>query len=119
MPFDGPDVLFCAETVDEQGGFVISLENVPADVVLEEVWINGNLMSETPEGGFRLRPVLRANGSQAYELQLPFEDPVVSWKVSARPDVGFKLCTDVSGSTEVHVSVKVTTCLSNSTWAEV
>uniref|UniRef100_A0A672HJU2 Uncharacterized protein n=1 Tax=Salarias fasciatus TaxID=181472 RepID=A0A672HJU2_SALFA len=72
------------KTVDGQQGFRVSLENVPDDVVLEEVWINGNLMAESPEPGFRVRPVLHANGSRGYELQLPFEDPAVRREVSAR-----------------------------------
>lgn len=79
----------CTETVDGQQVFRFRLENVPADVVLEGVWINGNLMSETPQGGFHVQ----ARGSGAYEVELPFKDPAVRWKVSLLPhwDVGVDL----------------------------
>lgn len=63
--------------------FSLYLGNVPADVVLEDVWINGKqlMMSASTEQSYSITPVLHANGSRAYALQLPFEDGVVSWTV--------------------------------------
>lgn len=68
--------------------FSVYLGNIPADVVLEEVWINGRRMltAETPDQGFSISPVIHMNGSGAYELQLPFEDPAVDWTVRLHPD---------------------------------
>lgn len=61
--------------------FNVYLGNIPADVVLEEVRINGKplLMSDTL--GIVINPVVHVNGSQAYELRLPFEDTMVQWTV--------------------------------------
>ena len=67
---------------DEQV-FKVYLGNIPADVVLEEVRINGKPlpMSDAPERGIVISPVVLVNGSRAYELRLPFEDAVVHWTV--------------------------------------
>ncbi|XP_044185770.1 uncharacterized protein LOC122965674 isoform X1 [Thunnus albacares] len=68
------------QTVSDDQVFRVYLGNIPADVVLEEVHINGKpLLSDTPERGIGISPVVHVNGSQAYELQLPFEDTVVQW----------------------------------------
>lgn len=62
--------------------FSVYLGNIPADVLLEEVQINGKqLMSESVEHGYSISPVVHINGSQAFELQLPFEDDTVHWMV--------------------------------------
>lgn len=65
--------------------FSVYLGNIPADVVLEEVRINGQqlMMSESAERGYGISPVVHANGSRAYGLRLPFEDVVVHWMVTA------------------------------------
>ena len=59
--------------------FTIYLGNIPSDVLLDNVWINGRQLrvSDGSERGFTVSPVVHANGSRAYELRLPFEDPMV------------------------------------------
>lgn len=66
--------------------FRVYLGNIPADVLLEEVWINGQrlLTSGGPERGYSIGPVVHLNGSRAYELQLPFENAVVHRMVRAQ-----------------------------------
>lgn len=62
--------------------FSVYLGNIPADVLLEDIWINGKqLMSKSAEQGYSISPFVHANGSRAYTLQLPFEDAIVSWMV--------------------------------------
>lgn len=69
-----------ADTVSDEQAFRVYLGNIPADVVLEEVRINGSpLLSDAPERG--ISPVVHVNGSRAYELRLPFEDSAVQWTV--------------------------------------
>lgn len=65
--------------------FSVYLGNIPADVLLEEIWINGKqlTMSESAEQSYSISPVVHTNGSRAFELQLPFENGVVHWMVSA------------------------------------
>ncbi|XP_024146198.1 uncharacterized protein LOC112157602 isoform X2 [Oryzias melastigma] len=69
------------KTISEQQMFSIYLGNIPADVFLEEVRINGKqlLVSGEPRPGLGIRPVVHLNGSRGYELQLAFDDPVVRW----------------------------------------
>uniref|UniRef100_A0A3Q2D9E8 Uncharacterized LOC107098155 n=1 Tax=Cyprinodon variegatus TaxID=28743 RepID=A0A3Q2D9E8_CYPVA len=71
------------ETIGDQE-FTVYLGNIPADVLLEEIWINGQrlLILGKPQRGLSISPVVHANGSQAYQLRLPFDDPVVQWTVS-------------------------------------
>lgn len=73
------------ETVADDQVFSVYLGNIPADVMLEEVQINGRqlMMSESTERGYSISPVVHINGSRAYELRLPFEDTVVHWMVRA------------------------------------
>ncbi len=73
------------ETRSDDQVFSIYLGNIPADVILEEVQINGMqlMMSESAERGYSISPVVNINGSRAYELRLPFVDDVVHWMVSA------------------------------------
>lgn len=63
--------------------FSVYLGNIPADVILEEVWINREqlMMSESAQRGYSISPVVNLNGSRAYNLQLPFEDTIVHWMV--------------------------------------
>lgn len=65
--------------------FSVYLGNIPADVMLEEVRINGKqlMMSDSAERGYSISPVTHINGSQAYKLWLPFEDTVVHRMVRA------------------------------------
>ncbi|XP_011490423.1 uncharacterized protein LOC105357248 isoform X3 [Oryzias latipes] len=69
------------KSISEQQMFSIYLGNIPADVFLEEVLINGKqlLVSGEPKLGLSIRPVVHLNGSRGYELQLPFDDPAVRW----------------------------------------
>ncbi|GLD72007.1 uncharacterized protein AKAME5_002333100 [Lates japonicus] len=69
------------QTISDDQVFSIYLGNIPADVILEEVWINRKqlMIAESVEGGVSISPVVHANGSRAYKLQLPFEDSVVHW----------------------------------------
>lgn len=69
--------------------FSVYLGNIPADVLLEDVWINRKqlMMSESTERGYSISPVVHTNGSRAYELRLPFEDTIVHWMVRAPLDL--------------------------------
>ncbi|KAA8578134.1 hypothetical protein FQN60_007020 [Etheostoma spectabile] len=69
------------KTVSDDRVFSVYLGNIPADVTMEDVHINGNQMemTQSTKGGFSIRPVLHANGSRAYELRLPFQNPAVRW----------------------------------------
>uniref|UniRef100_A0A3P8TN29 ZP domain-containing protein n=1 Tax=Amphiprion percula TaxID=161767 RepID=A0A3P8TN29_AMPPE len=72
------------KTVDGGKEFNVYLGNIPTDVILEDVWINGKRlpMSETSQQGFNISPVVHTNGSRSYEFRLPFEDENVHWMVS-------------------------------------
>lgn len=70
-----------AETTDGNRMFTVYLGNIPADVTLEEVQINGQrLMSQKAERGLGISAI-DTNGTRAYEVQLPFEDAAVHWMV--------------------------------------
>uniref|UniRef100_A0A4W6EI79 ZP domain-containing protein n=1 Tax=Lates calcarifer TaxID=8187 RepID=A0A4W6EI79_LATCA len=79
------------QTISDDQVFSIYLGNIPADVILEEVWINRKqlMIAESIKGGISISPVVHANGSRAYKLQLPFEDNVVHWMYSI--DINFTL----------------------------
>uniref|UniRef100_A0A3Q1GBK7 ZP domain-containing protein n=1 Tax=Acanthochromis polyacanthus TaxID=80966 RepID=A0A3Q1GBK7_9TELE len=72
------------KTVSGGKEFSVYLGNIPSDVILEDIWINGKRlpMSDTSQQGFSISPVVHTNGSRSYELQLPFEDENVHWVVS-------------------------------------
>ncbi|MEQ2159122.1 hypothetical protein GOODEAATRI_019290, partial [Goodea atripinnis] len=74
-------VFLSAETISDHQEFTVYLGNIPTNVILEEIWINGQrlLMLGKPQQGLSISPIVHVNGSQAYELQLPFKDPVVQW----------------------------------------
>lgn len=57
--------------------FSLYLGNIPADVILEDVWINGKQLKMSEKLSYSISPLVHSNGSRAYELRLPFEDPVV------------------------------------------
>lgn len=57
------------------------LGNVPADVVLEDVWINGKQLKMAETRSYSVTPVVHGNGSRAYQLLLPFQDPAVQQTV--------------------------------------
>ncbi|XP_059212061.1 uncharacterized protein LOC131990882 isoform X2 [Centropristis striata] len=63
------------QTISDDEAFSVYLGNIPADVTLDGVQINGKplMMSES------ISAVVHANGSRAYELRLPFEDAAVDW----------------------------------------
>ncbi|XP_021178144.2 uncharacterized protein LOC105934394 isoform X2 [Fundulus heteroclitus] len=67
------------QTIGEHQEFKVYLGNIPADVMLEDIWINGQhpLMLGKPEQGLSVGPIVHLNGSKAYELRLPFNDPTV------------------------------------------
>ncbi|XP_047242995.1 uncharacterized protein LOC124881473 isoform X3 [Girardinichthys multiradiatus] len=69
------------KTISDHQEFTVYLGNIPTNVILEEIWINGQrlLMLGKPQQGLSISPIVHVNGSQAYELQLPFNDPVVQW----------------------------------------
>ncbi|MEQ2284323.1 hypothetical protein AMECASPLE_020410 [Ameca splendens] len=69
------------KTISDHQEFTVYLGNIPTNVILEEIWINGQrlLMLGKPQQGLSISLIVHVNGSQAYELQLPFNDPVVQW----------------------------------------
>ncbi|KAK5598683.1 hypothetical protein CRENBAI_006167 [Crenichthys baileyi] len=69
------------KTISDHQEFTVYLGNIPTNVILEEIWINGQrlLMLGKPQQGLSISPIVHVNGSQAYELRLPFNDPVVQW----------------------------------------
>nr|XP_043904737.1 uncharacterized protein LOC122783871 isoform X2 [Solea senegalensis] len=98
--------------------FSVYLGNVPADVILQEVWINRKqLMLEDAER-IIITPVLHTNGSRAYELQLPFEDAAVhstylgGGVVQYSADLNFTL-TIVPQRSSYHHHTSVSTRVSN------
>lgn len=90
-----PFVILChvsAETNSDDQVFSVYLGNIPHDVIIEDISINGErlIISESAERGNSISPIVHANGSQAYELQLPFEDSIVHWMVRNSP---FLICS--------------------------
>ncbi|XP_061785881.1 uncharacterized protein [Nerophis lumbriciformis] len=66
------------QTATDEQVFIIYLGNIPRDVILEEVYINGkNKLLETNERETVITPVVHLNGSRAYKLQTPFSEAVV------------------------------------------
>lgn len=65
------------DTVVDDQVFSIYLGNIPADVVLEDVWINGKKLEMAEKLSYSISPLVHSNGSRAYQLRLPFEDPIV------------------------------------------
>ncbi|XP_047184611.1 uncharacterized protein LOC118290500 isoform X2 [Scophthalmus maximus] len=61
------------ETISDDDAFSIYLGNIPADVILEEVWINRKQLMTSES----INPVAHVNGSRAYKLRLPFDDAIV------------------------------------------
>lgn len=96
------------DTVSEDTAFSLYLGNIPEDVVLGEVWINGKrLMLASSERGVSVTLVTHVNGSRAYKLRLPFEDTDVLWKVRTG-----------SGQQRVGACREPHACLSLSTWVQ-
>ncbi|XP_068199353.1 uncharacterized protein [Antennarius striatus] len=68
------------QTVSDDQIFCVYLGNIPTDVELEEIHINGKqLMSESTKWDAIVSPVVHNNGSRAYKLRIPFEDDTVHW----------------------------------------
>ncbi|XP_029985022.1 uncharacterized protein LOC115415555 [Sphaeramia orbicularis] len=65
------------KTLSEDQMFSVYLGNVPADVVLDEVWINGKPLQALASSKRSLNPVIHVNGSRGFELRVPFEDNAV------------------------------------------
>uniref|UniRef100_A0A8D3EF61 ZP domain-containing protein n=1 Tax=Scophthalmus maximus TaxID=52904 RepID=A0A8D3EF61_SCOMX len=61
------------KTISDDDAFSIYLGNIPADVILEEVWINRKQLMTSES----INPVAHVNGSRAYKLRLPFDDAIV------------------------------------------
>lgn len=81
-----PFVILChasTETKSDDQVFSVYLGNIPHDVTIEDISINGKqlIISESAERGYSISTIVHANGSRAYELQLPFEDSIVHWMV--------------------------------------
>ncbi|XP_070705205.1 uncharacterized protein [Pempheris klunzingeri] len=69
------------QTTSDDRVFSVYLGNVPADVILVDVRINGEQLveSESAKRGYSIHPILHTNGSRAYNFQLPFQDATVHW----------------------------------------
>uniref|UniRef100_A0A8C4E9V1 ZP domain-containing protein n=1 Tax=Dicentrarchus labrax TaxID=13489 RepID=A0A8C4E9V1_DICLA len=80
ISLDSLDFLL-VETISDDQVFSVYLGNIPADVLLEEVRINGKqlLMSESADRGYSISSFVHINGTPAYKLRLPFEDAIVHW----------------------------------------
>lgn len=65
----------------EEQTFSVYLGNIPADVVLEDVWMNGKQLKMSETRSYSITPVVHSNGSRAYQLRLPFQDPAVQQMV--------------------------------------
>ncbi|XP_061757422.1 uncharacterized protein LOC133553344 isoform X2 [Nerophis ophidion] len=65
------------QTATDEQVFIIYLGNIPRDVILEEVYINGKKLLETNKQETVITPVVHLNGSRAYKLQTPFSEAVV------------------------------------------
>ncbi|XP_034555238.1 uncharacterized protein LOC117824015 isoform X3 [Notolabrus celidotus] len=80
------------QTMNDDQAFRVYLGNIPADVILEEVQINGQqLMSQSAKRGLSINSVVNTNGSQGYELQLPFEDAAVHWTYLGQGEVQYSI----------------------------
>ncbi|TWW68423.1 Zona pellucida sperm-binding protein 2 ZP1 [Takifugu flavidus] len=65
------------QTVADNQVFSVYLGNIPVDVVLEDLWINGKQLQMSEKLGYSIKYSVHNNGSKAYQLQLPFKDSVV------------------------------------------
>lgn len=75
-------ILFVSlETVADNQVFQVYLGNIPVDVILEDVWINGKQLQMSEKLNYSVKYSVQNNGSKAYQLQLPFKDPVVQQMV--------------------------------------
>lgn len=78
---------FCVptETRSQDQEFSVYLGNVPQDVIVEKVWVFGELLLLTSEGGkdegASITPVVHTNGSRAFQLRLSFDHDHVRWTV--------------------------------------
>lgn len=75
-------ILFVSlETVADNQVFSVYLGNIPADVILEDIWINGKQLQMSEKLDYSVKHSVHNNGSKAYQLQLPFKDSVVQQMV--------------------------------------
>ncbi|XP_024866909.1 uncharacterized protein LOC112451536 isoform X2 [Kryptolebias marmoratus] len=66
------------QTISKHQMFSVYLGNIPADVLMESILINGKML-EKSEQGLSISSIVHLNGSQAYKLQLPFDNAAVHW----------------------------------------
>ncbi|XP_076828976.1 zona pellucida protein AX 4 [Brachyhypopomus gauderio] len=66
------------QTVPEEGTFTVCLDNVPMDVVLVALELNGNYLPVLAaiQSGY-ISVITNPNDTHAYRTQIPFEDPAV------------------------------------------
>lgn len=76
--------LYTAETVLKELVFTVYLGNFPSDVELATVKLNAETFSvaEAFQSGYTVSEVPHPNGTHAYALKVPFEDPIVLRMVS-------------------------------------
>ncbi|XP_013878075.1 uncharacterized protein LOC106527668 isoform X2 [Austrofundulus limnaeus] len=67
------------QTTSDNQEFSVYLGNIPADVILENIWINGKQMLGKSEQNLSISPIVHLNGSQAFKLRLPFDNAAVHW----------------------------------------
>lgn len=95
-----------AETNSDDQVFSVYLGNIPHDVIIKDISINGKqlIISESAERGYSISPIVHANSSRAYELQLPFEDSIVHWMVRNYRNLDhlFLICSGCSYFTVLH-----------------
>ncbi|XP_041927019.1 uncharacterized protein LOC121690492 [Alosa sapidissima] len=67
------------QTVIEQRAFTLYVGNFPSDVVLMTVTLNGHEFNlvEATQHGYTIVKAPHANGTHAYIIKVPFEDPMV------------------------------------------
>uniref|UniRef100_A0A667X8S8 Uncharacterized protein n=1 Tax=Myripristis murdjan TaxID=586833 RepID=A0A667X8S8_9TELE len=97
------------QTVSDDHQFSVYLGNIPADVALEEVKVNGKQLwtaEAAEERSHSVGHVVHTNGSHAYTLRVPFEDAVVHRMVSGvlqfSLDINFTLTIVPHGDSYHH-----------------
>nr|XP_056720067.1 uncharacterized protein LOC130490263 [Euleptes europaea] len=78
-PFAPQVLVLINSTVPEKGYFDVSLGNFLPDVALVTVTIGGKLLTpeELPSRGCNLAEAPHPNGTRAFTLKVPFDDPLV------------------------------------------
>lgn len=76
-----PILFVSLETVADNQVFSVYLGNIPVDVILEDIWVNGKQLKMSEKLRYSIKYSVHNNGSKAYQLQLPFKDSVVQQMV--------------------------------------